>query len=302
MVGLVPGGALWGLRYHEGTYFLRSVCLVLFLSPLFHNPHNVRFLLFQIQIPFIVIVQPHMLKDRGSVRLRSVLFNGQVDTAGNNERFVLLEDLAGTIRELSQATSTGHDESMNDPAMTSGGQNQNNSNREIGRTMEPSIECIYVLNDQFFDSERPLAKADTANVKAVRKTMKSVSQRAEAFVLAMVDPRSTRSMATNGLPVFAVNDVPFWCLRDFGSNLMRRPDEKSSSNASTETINSYPAHKRSIKTLGIAIDNYMKRSGFWQGGGAAGSSVGKESSQRESVMLLYSKPDDQFDLITLRRG
>jgi hypothetical protein len=257
---------------------------------------------FRKQIPCIVIVQPHMLKDKGSVRLRSVLLNGQPDTAGNNERFVLLEDLAGALREFSQTTSTGHDESSIDPALNGGGQNQSNSNRDVGRTMEPSIECICVLSDQFFDSERPVAKGDTTNMKNVLKTMKSVTQRAEAFVLAMADPRSTRSMSKNGLPVFAVSDVPFWCLRDFGSNLMRKPGEKSSSNASAETINSHPTHKRSIKTLGIAIDNYMKRSGFWQGGSGFGNSIGKESSRREAILLLYSKPDDQFDLVTLRLG
>jgi hypothetical protein len=241
-----------------------------------------------------------MLKDKGSVRLRSVLLHGQPDTSSNNERLVLLEDLAWTIRELSPSTNSGHDESVNDPAMSSGGQNQSNSNRETGKTIDASIECIYVLSDQFFDSERPVGKADSTSVKSVLKTMKGVTQRAESFVLAMVDPRSTRSSAASVLPVFAVYDVPFWCLRDFGSNLMRRPDERSSGYACTETINSHPAHKRSIRTLGGAIDNYMKRSGFWQGGGA-GNQTGHQS-RREAVILLYSKPDDQFDLVTVRRG
>lgn len=244
------------------------------------------------KIPFVVVVQPHMLKDKGSVRLRSVLLNGQPDTSNNNERLVLLENLAWTIRELSPTTNMGHDESTNDQAVSSGGHNQNNSNRDSSRTVEPSIECIYVQNDQFFDGERPVSKADTTNFKTVMKAMKSVTQRAESFVLSMLD-QGTTGAAANGLPLFAVNDLPFWCLRDFGSNLMRRADEKNSNNACLETINLYPAHKRSIKTLGTAIDNYMKRNGFWQGDG--------NRPRREVLMLLYSKADDRFDMVTVTR-
>jgi hypothetical protein len=206
---------------------------------------------------------------------------------------VLLENLAWTIRELSPATNTGFDESTNDQAISSGGQHQSNSNREPGKTIEPSIECIYVQNDQFFDSERPVSKAETSNFKTVVKSMKAIAPRAGSFVLSMVDPRAMAG-AANGLPVFAVNDVPFWCLREFGSNLMRRADEKSSNNACLDTINSYPAHKRSLKTLGAAIDNYMKRNGLWQGEGT--------QSRREVVILLYSKPDDRFDVVTVRTG
>jgi hypothetical protein len=236
------------------------------------------------QIPFLVIVQPHMLKDKGSVRLRKLLINGVPDASNNTEQVVLVENLAWAIRELTPKSGSGGDEGKNDQSGTSGQPQTNNGRDNSVKLCDPSIECIYIQNDQYFDSDRPVSKADTTNFKAILKGMRSITQRAESFVLSMLDPPE------RAFPVFAVSDVPFWCLRDFGSNLMKKANEQRCANACSDTIETHPTHKRSLKTLGTAIDAYMKRNGFWQKG---------KQERGELMLLLYSKIDDQFDLVTL---
>ena len=267
-----------------------------------------------------------MLKDKGTVRLRTVLLNGGMDSS---ERLVLLENLAWTIRDLSPSACAGnndmlvhhHHEQIGISGQAhhqnssyrdgGGGSSSSNNNNRSSSSIETSIECIYIQNDQFFDCERPVSKADKTQSKTVIKTIRGITQRAESFVQSMVDPGDG---AANDLPVFVVTDVSFWCLRDFGSHLMRttvagttetRADYyqcSSSSKAYMETIESYPKYKRSLKTLGAAIDSYMKRNGFWRGGPGGGGDKNQHHHHQyqEVIFLLYSKPDDRFDMITLQ--
>jgi hypothetical protein len=224
-----------------------------------------------------------MLKDKGIVRLRRVLLNGVPDNSNDAEQVVSLENLAWMIQESAPNTGSGNEDVGNDPVVSSG-QGQSNSHREGGKNMEPSVECIFVLNDQFFDSDRPVTKTDTSNFKAVIKAMRGITQRAESFLHNMMDPSETI------LPVFAA-DVNFWCLRDFGTSLMKNANSQGCSTVCQEIIDAYPSYKRSLKTLGHAIETYMKRHGFWQ-------QVNKQS-RREVMLLLYSKIDDRFDMVTL---
>ncbi|KAG7354267.1 serine/threonine protein kinase [Nitzschia inconspicua] len=236
------------------------------------------------KIPFVVIVQPHLLKEKGMVRLRTILRDGGIPD--NTEQLISVEMLAETIRESSLDEDSGTDR-----IGPSSGQQQQNSNRETqAKTMDPSVECIYIQNDHFFDNERPVSK-DFPNFKTVLKSMRGIAQRAESFVTNMATTESV-------LPVFAVTDLNYWCLRDFGTQLMKH-SQQGCKGAVLETTNSYPTHKRSLKTLGAAIDSYMKREGCWQ-------NDGKQHKRQEVMILLYSKLDDQFDLVTLqchsRRG
>lgn len=228
-------------------------------------------------------MQPHLLKEKGMVRLRTLLRDGGVPD--NTEQLVSVETLAETIREM----SPDDDSDRVGPSAIAPQQQQNNNREPIGKTMDPSVECIYIQNDQFFDNERLVSK-DVANFKTVLKSMRSIAQRAESLV-------TTMATNENVLPVFAAADLSFWCLRELGTQLMKMSlDQKEGcKSAILETTSSYPSHKRSLKTLGAAIDNYMKREGLWQGDG-------KHSKRHEVMLLLYSKKDDQFDLVTLPCG
>lgn len=255
-----------------------------------------------------------MLKDKGTVRLRTVLSNGTID---GTEQLVSLDNLAWTIRDLLPTSCGGNDDHLflpRDQISHSGqvhqsnnyrdGNTGNNTNyRSTSSTMETSIECIYVQNDQFFDSERSASKVDKTQSRNIAKTMRGITQRAEAFVRSMANPGDGPS---NDLPVFIVNDVSFWCLREFGSHLMRMTDHNindkqhqwSANKACLETIESHPKYKRSLKTLGAAIDSYVKRHSFWTGGSAGEKH--NHNQHQEAILLLYSKPDDRFDMITLQ--
>ena len=230
----------------------------------------------------------------------------------------MLDNLAWTIRDLLPTVCTGNDDSLVHPREQTGlsgqahqanayrdggGSSSGNNYRSTSSSMETSIECIYVQNDQFFDCERPASKADRNQSITVAKTMRGITQRAEAFVRSMVDPGDGPS---NDLPVFVVNEVSFWCLRDFGSHLMRTADRQandshwSAAQAYQATIELHPKYKRSLKTLGGAIDSYMKRNGFSKGGPAGEKHHPNHHQRQEVIIFLYSKPDDRFDMITLQ--
>jgi hypothetical protein len=131
-------------------------------------------------------------------------------------------------------------------------------------------------------------------VKHIIKAMKSITQRCESFVSSMADP--SLSGGSESLPVFAVADLSFFLLRDFGTCLMKRArTEHTAAGASLEITEVHPKHKRVLKTLGVAIDNFMKRTGFWDGS----TNNGHGFPNKLATILLYSKVDDRFDMVTL---
>ena len=250
------------------------------------------------QIPFVVIVQAHLLKDKGSVRLRRIIFDTTMETSGSsgNEQIVQLDNLAWTIRALSTENSGGLDDAPEEQPATLL-HNQSSNFRETSNTKitRPSVDCIFVDQDQYFGSDRPVSKSETSSWKAVLKVMKVISQRGESFLSSLLDQQSG---GIESLPIFAVSDVSFWVLRDFGTTLMKRSAvEQSAIGACLEITEHHPKHKRVFKTLGLAIDSYMRRNGFWLGG-----SLKHDHHAHQSIVtcLLYSKVDDRFDMVTLQ--
>lgn len=264
------------------------------------------------KIPFVVIVQAHLLRDKGSVRLRCVTGEGTIDTSGatTNEQLVEVENLAFTIRELSAETIaagndilissvTGRPAPRDAPSMAHLGQSTKDS-----RNQAAAIDCIYVDHEQYYDSDRPASKPE--NWKVIVKTMKSVSQRGEQFIAGMIDPSS--GDVGGNLPIFAVADISFWALRDFGTSLMKRSrSERSAAGACHEVTEVYPKFKRIIKTLGSAIESFMKKNGYWLASGhrSASTTLHQETSSSQAsvvTILLYSRTDDRFDMVSLEAG
>ncbi|CAB9500620.1 eIF-2-alpha kinase GCN2 [Seminavis robusta] len=247
-----------------------------------------------LNIPFVVIVQEHLLKDKGSVRLRKVL-SYDLDTgwrsgsAGSNELFVPLDLLASTIREMSaESIKLSKGEPISEePRQESGG----GSMRDLGSQRGTAhVECIFVDQDQFYSDG---VNVDTPHYKTVLKAMKNLAQRSEAYL-------STQMNAVGSTPVFGVSDLPFWVLRDFGTCLMRREvKEKSAVGASVEVTERFPRGKRALKGLAMAIDNFMKKRGYWDQNGTKTGSGETHGSSQLLTLLLYSKLDDRFDMISL---
>lgn len=236
-----------------------------------------------LNIPFVVIVQPHLLRDKGMVRLRKYPYDMVAGSGGGSigEWMVKLEDLATTIRGDSDLLEESPDEVGDSTALA--------SNRDLRTASKESrVECIFVEHDQYFGNDRDVSKQETPQWKSYLKTMKSISMSAESFLSSLQDPGGMI-----GTPVFAVADVSFWVLREFGTVVMRRESEQSAIGAANEVTEQHPKHKRVLKTLAIAIDNFLKRHGVW-------SNSKSHASDRGSVaLLLYSKTDDRFDMISV---
>ena len=266
------------------------------------------------------------------VRLRSIFAaesSGDTSSGSNsNEQLVHIDALASTIRDLSAESGVALDETQEEqtdsmiiPSQGGGG------GRDItsGKTYKPTVECIYIDNDQFYSSDKSYSKGENSrdsNWKSISKAMKGIAQRGESFVLSMVDPISA---GMGNIPVFAVADVSFWVLRDFGTCLMQHSEkDQNPTKVGLDMAEKHPRHKRALKTLCAAIDNYMRKHGFWVGSTASSSSsphpekVGRSTSAGASggshsqyhhnthhskktmtTIFLYSKVDDRFDMATL---
>ena len=124
--------------------------------------------------------------------------------------------------------------------------------------------------------------------------MKSVAQRSESYLTSQMNTFGTT-------PVFGVSDLPFFVLRDFGTALMRRErKEQSAVGASIEVTDRYPKGKRALKTLAMAIDNYLKKKGIWDSNTVSNNhSHTPNGGSQLLTILLYSKIDDRFDMVSL---
>lgn len=247
-------------------------------------------------IPYVVVVQPHLLRDKGSVRLRRIQFDPQPtgSNPGNSEMFVALHSLASTVLAGS-SDDTEHSFEGNDDVNTFDVAAGSGQIKSSGKA--PRIECVFVEGDQFFGSDKQIMKSDYQNWKSILKILKTVSQRSEAYLETILD-----SSSSQGTVVIAT-DLPFWVIREFGTSLMRKSGESTSAMASAEIIERYPKHKRVLKTLSMAIDATMKKRGFWNNNMSSSNPKGGGSSQVLSrdmlTLFLYSRLDDRFDMISL---
>jgi hypothetical protein len=244
-----------------------------------------------LKIPFVVLVQAHLLKEKNSVRLRRIGFDSLTqgsNSATGNEMFVSLDDLASTIQG-----DLGKMDETEDPAdLTT---NANAGSREHRSHRASQIDCILVDNDVYYGIDREISKSETPHWKTHMKSVKKAEMACEAYLTTLQDATHQPVLGMQGMPVFAV-EISFWTLRDFGTALMRRErQDQSAMGAVSEIAERYPKHKRPLKTLGVAIDSYMKRYGVWGG---------RDNPRRDGApslltLLLYSRLDDRCDVVTL---
>jgi hypothetical protein len=215
-------------------------------------------------------------------------------STGGNEQFVPLQSLASIIREMSDALGTDAERAMTDESYHESLAASRAGTNEIqtARSSAGQVECVYIDQDQYFSEDMKVSKSDTPHYKGVIKSLKGLTQRSEAYL-------GSHLNASGPTPVFGVSDVPFWVLRDFGSSLMRREaKEQSAVGASIEATENYAKGKRALKTLAMAIDNFMKKRGLWDQNNSHRSQKSSGGSQLVTI-LLYSKQDDRFDMVSL---
>lgn len=225
------------------------------------------------KIPFVVIVQPHLLRDKGSVRLRRIRFDTL--SGGGNEVLVSLDNLASTI-------SSGHGEEVELSERSAV-----NDGFDAAPAKTSLVECIYVDTDQYYGLDKQVSKSDTSNWKAVLKSIKGVTQRSEAFLDTLTDTQVAAPV--QGTPVFCVHHLSFWEIREFGTLLMQRNGDPIA--ASWDATELHPKRKKVFKTLAMAIDNLLKKYAVWK--------QDSTTTKQQLTLLLYSKVDDRFDMVTL---
>lgn len=207
-----------------------------------------------------------------------------------NESLVTLDDLAPNILGAVIGSENQEDAASNLVSHSSREQRPRS-------TQAAPVQCIYIDNDTYYGIDREISKADTP--KTCLRSMKTIALSAESFIKGFQESSKLASIGVSTIPVFALVDVSFWILRDFGTALMQRErKEQSAAGTCNEMIERHGAkHKRSLKTLGLAIDHYMRRHGLWSHG--PNSDLSHSESSALITLLLYSKVDDRFDMITL---
>ncbi len=129
------------------------------------------------------------------------------------------------------------------------------------------LECIYVSEDQYFDSEQ---KVTNAQWRSVKKIMKSSVQKMKCHL----------GDVFNGsrVPIVAI-DLSYHKLREIGNALLF----KGVGSLLADMAIKYPENKKLLRTLMYAVDGLIRR---------------EFHNKTETNLLFYSIPDDKYDLIT----
>jgi len=221
-----------------------------------------------LNIPFVVIVQPHLLNYKSSVKLRQTTIvhgTGALFNYNGNEE-VALNTLSSLILERLSALNDVSDDNIATRQQT----NANDSSLQPMQSHHSNfgIDCIYVDNDQYFDDSN---RINTAQWKRVKKVMKSTSQK-------MMDHLGN-TLFDSATPVIAV-DLPFRVVRELGSCLIFDGLESLISN---DMATKYPGHKKTLRTLMYACDSISRK------------------NHGRLTFFLYSTIDDAYDLVRMSR-
>lgn len=225
-----------------------------------------------LNIPFVVIVQPHLLNKKSSVKLRQTTIahgTGPLFNYNGNEEIVALNSLSSLILERLSAVNDVSEDNIATRQQT----NINDSSTQPMQSHNSNfdIECIYVDNDQYFDDSN---RINNAQWKRVKKVMKSTSQK-------MLDHLAD-TFFDSAAPVIAV-DLPFRIVRDLGSSMIFDGLESLISN---DMATKYPGHKKTLRTLMYACDSMSSRKTQTQG-------------RLRLTFFLYSTIDDEYDLVRM---
>lgn len=224
-----------------------------------------------LNIPFVIIVQPHLLKTKSVVKVRQTTTHsasGPIYSA--SEELVPLSSLSSVLLKRLGSRFDGRDDMYlaNLPSQSA----SNGDNHQLQSPEKIEIECIYVGIDQYFDSEH---KANNAQWKHVKKVMKTTTQKMAIHISDFCD---------QSLPVVAI-DLPFEAVRDIGNSLIF--DGLESLNCSMLQTK-YSKHKKLLRNLASALDALIQKD-------HRPNSEGK----RQLTLFLYSISCDKFDMITL---
>jgi len=224
-----------------------------------------------LNIPYVIIVQPHLLKTKAVVKLRqtaSHTISGPIYKG--NEEIVPLKSLQSLLLErLSSRNDAREDSSLTDiPNQPLNSDLQMQSNNNI------DIECIYVGTDQYFDNDHRVG--GNSQWKQILKVKKTTTQKIANRI---------RDFSDKSTPVIAI-DLPFRVIRDVGNLLIFEGIE---SLTGSEVELKYPKHKKLLRTLMYALEALVRKH----------QSQRNLEGKRQLTLFLYSISSDNYDLVTL---
>lgn len=250
-----------------------------------------------LKIPFAIIVQSHLLKDKGAVRLRKI--NLLSSTISFSEEFVALSSLATIIKKhLTSISTVDEDDSDGDNDRSILFERQSPSlhkDPEVSSYKTPQVDCIYVDGDQYYGMER-LVKGDKGGYKTILKALKATRHKADSFINHLIHPFSSADGGSH--TIFIAVDLPFDVVRDFGTWAMKNKQGVTSSAASNnEMIEKYPNHKKVLKTLSFSLDSVIRRR---TRSNSKDYTFDDDNSPIPVIhVFLYSAVDDRYDLVTI---
>ena len=240
----------------------------------------------------MVIVQPHLLRDKSTLRLRPINFDGasKAFNTGGNDEFVKLEMVAPIIKKRIASTTHKDDKLVEGELNNHSIVMSNSLEHETSSATNSKVQCIYVESDQFYGKENINSIEDKGDKKNIWKAMNASLLRATSFITNISDESSP-----TGFPIVAVR-VPFLILRDYGTQLMING---SFNIKGTNIHEKFPEYKKILKTLAMAIDSLIRQriSDKSKPNSKSMSAEGEENS--EFFVLLLSTVDDKFDLLSL---
>ncbi|KAL9183928.1 hypothetical protein ACHAXT_002014 [Thalassiosira profunda] len=220
-----------------------------------------------LNIPFVVVVQPHLLKSKAAVKLRQTTVNSASGPVYNeSEELVPLTSLPSLLLErLNTLNDQNEDTHLSElPSQTSFSGEQ--SHLQVQQLSNTDMECIYVSADGYFDNEH---RVQSTQWKQIKKLLRQSSQKMAGHIGEVIEQHT---------PVLAI-DLPFRVVRDVGSALTFDGVESLSGG---EMASRYPEHKKKLRSLAYALDQLARK------------------GQKETRLFLYSIPDDRYDLVTTK--
>jgi hypothetical protein len=238
-----------------------------------------------LKIPFLIIVQDHLLRDKKSVRLRLVKdLHHDIST---NEDVVILSSLASVLKDHLYKNDYGNETDHGLLALDrSKAQNlKQPQNQDAFNPKNPyDIECVFVDTDQFYCEEHFSGRDPKS--KSIWKLVNKCTQRAEDHILRLF----TSSAHGEGCIVLAAH-LPFIVIREFDSIAMFGSKQTVTANVS-ETILKHTKYRKTLKTLALCLDHLIRRH----------NGKNKPIETKKMSMFsafIYSIEDDRFDLLQL---
>lgn len=232
-----------------------------------------------LRIPFVVVVQLRLLKESKTVRLRHTI---DPSSAPNEYETIPLASLASEIRDrIRYGVITPNDRAEYErsiPTSPHSTHKETSSSRTRMSTLATDFECVYVDTDQFYVNLDKASGKDQ-KLKAVLKVTKTIQLKAGPYI-------------EDGLHNLLVVDLPFRIIREFNSAAMYHQGPSIVA-GTMEFLEKHSKHKRTLKTFALCLDFLLRHYDE--------EKAKPFASAKETLLsiLVYSCPDDRFDLLTL---